>query len=84
LRGVLFGCGAMLGQAVGYVFSKIGMLTETGYLDAFAATQVRVITPSAAFFSFLRSVVNGVLSGLPQMTEWPWLLRQLVLPLGRF
>ena len=52
MRGVLFGCGAMLGQAVGYVFSKIGMLTETGYLDAFAATQVRVIAALGCFLFF--------------------------------
>ncbi len=42
-RGVLFGCGAMLGQAGGYVLSKVGMWTGTGYLDAFASTQIRVV-----------------------------------------
>jgi drug/metabolite transporter (DMT)-like permease len=52
LKGVLFGCGAMLGQASGYVLSKVGMWTETGYLDAFAATQVRVIAALGCFLVF--------------------------------
>ena len=50
LKGVLFGFGAMFGQAVGYILSKTGMQTDSGYLDAFAATQIRVI---AAFLCFL-------------------------------
>ena len=50
VTGGLFGFGAMLGQAVGYSLSKIGMQTESGYLDAFSATQIRVI---AAFLCFL-------------------------------
>jgi len=50
LKGVLFGFGAMLGQASGYTLSKVGMMTETGYLDAFSATQIRAI---AAFVCFL-------------------------------
>lgn len=50
LKGVMFGFGAMFGQAVGYILSKAGMQTESGYLDAFAATQIRVI---AAFLCFL-------------------------------
>ncbi|MDY6792096.1 MAG: DMT family transporter [Thermodesulfobacteriota bacterium] len=50
LKGVLFGFGGMFGQAVGYVFSKTGMQTESGYLDAFSATQIRAI---AAFLCFL-------------------------------
>ncbi|MBW2653921.1 MAG: DMT family transporter [Deltaproteobacteria bacterium] len=50
VTGILFGFGAMLGQAVGYSLSKIGMQTESGYLDAFSATQIRVI---AAFLCFL-------------------------------
>ncbi len=49
-RGVVFAGIAMLGQAVGYVFSKIGMQVETGYLDAFSATQIRAL---AAFVCFL-------------------------------
>lgn len=50
LQGVLYGLAAMLGQAAGYVLSKAGMQTESGYLDAFAATQIRAI---AAFFCFV-------------------------------
>lgn len=50
LKGVLFGFGAMIGQASGYTLSKIGMQTENGYLDAFASTQIRAI---AAFICFL-------------------------------
>ncbi len=49
-QGVVFGFAAMLGQAVGYVLSKAGMQIESGYLDAFAATQIRAI---AAFFCFV-------------------------------
>ena len=50
LKGVLFGFGGMFGQACGYVLSKTGMQTESGYLDAFSATQIRAI---AAFLCFL-------------------------------
>ena len=50
LKGVLFGFGGMFGQAGGYVLSKSGMQTESGYLDAFSATQIRAI---AAFICFL-------------------------------
>ena len=49
-KGVMFGIGAMLGQASGYVLSKAGMQTEEGYLDAFASTQIRAI---AAFVCFI-------------------------------
>lgn len=49
LRGVLFGIGAMLGQAGGYVMSKTGMQTAGGYLDAFSATQIRAIAAFACF-----------------------------------
>ncbi len=49
-KGVAFAALAMLGQAVGYVLSKIGMQVETGYLDAFSATQIRAL---AAFVCFL-------------------------------
>lgn len=49
-KGVLFGIGGMLGQAVGYILSKTGMQTDTGYLDAFSATQIRAI---AAFICFV-------------------------------
>ncbi len=47
--GVVYGLGGMLGQAGGYVLSKTGMQTSSGYLDAFSATQIRAI---AAFFCF--------------------------------
>jgi drug/metabolite transporter (DMT)-like permease len=50
LKGVLFGIGAMLGQALGYILSKTGMKEGGEYLDAFSATQIRVI---AAFCCFL-------------------------------
>ncbi len=50
LKGILFGIGAMLGQAVGFILSKSGMQTEAGYLDAFASTQIRAI---AAFICFV-------------------------------
>jgi drug/metabolite transporter (DMT)-like permease len=50
LKGILYGFAAMLGQAGGYVLSKAGMQTESGYLDAFAATQIRAI---AAFICFI-------------------------------
>jgi drug/metabolite transporter (DMT)-like permease len=51
-KGVLFACGAMLGQASGYVLSKVGMWTTSGYLDAFAATQIRVIAAYCCFVLF--------------------------------
>lgn len=50
LKGVLFGVGAMFGQACGYILSKTGMQTESGYLDAFSATQIRAL---AAFLCFV-------------------------------
>ena len=43
LRGIAFCVLAVLGQAIGYILSKIGMLTGNGYLDAFASTQIRAI-----------------------------------------
>ncbi len=49
-KGILYSIGAMLGQALGYTLSKTGMQTDSGYLDAFAATQIRAI---AAFICFL-------------------------------
>ena len=52
VKGILYGFGAMLGQAVGYIFSKAGMQTETGYLDAFAATQIRAIAAFVCFVLF--------------------------------
>ncbi|WP_022665316.1 DMT family transporter [Desulfospira joergensenii] len=52
LKGVIFGIGAMLGQALGYVLSKVGMQTDQGFLDAFAATQIRAIAAFACFILF--------------------------------
>ncbi len=50
LKGAGYGGLAMLGQALGYVLSKKGMQTDQGFLDAFAATQIRAL---AAFVCFL-------------------------------
>lgn len=49
-KGVLFGFVAMFGQAGGLLMSKVGMQTESGYLDAFAATEIRAL---AAFVCFV-------------------------------
>ena len=51
-RGLLFGLGAMLGQAVGYILSKSGMITDTGFVPAFPATQVRALAAFACFLVF--------------------------------
>lgn len=53
LKGLALGVGAFLGQAVGYIFSKVGMQTESGYLDAFASTQIRAIAAFICFAAFL-------------------------------
>lgn len=66
LKGILFGIGAMLGQAVGYVLSKAGMQTDTGFLDAFAATEIRALAAFVCFVIFFtltrewRRVVRAV------------------------
>ena len=49
-KGVIFGCLAMCGQAIGMILSKIGMQSNGGYLDAFSATEIRAI---AAFLCFV-------------------------------
>ena len=49
-KGILFGFTAMFCQVCGYILSKTGIQTESGFLDAFSATQIRVI---AAFLCFL-------------------------------
>lgn len=49
-RGVLYGFIAMFCQAGGLLLSKTGMQTESGYLDAFSATQIRAL---AAFLCFV-------------------------------
>jgi len=46
IKGILYGFGAALGQAIGIILSKKGM----GNYDAFAATQIRVL---AAFIGFV-------------------------------
>ncbi len=56
-KGIILGMGGMLGQAVGYVMSKVGMQTDSGYLDAFSATQIRAIAALICFlllFTFTR------------------------------
>ncbi len=50
MKGFFYALGGMLGQAAGYVLSKTGMQTSSGYLDSFSATQIRAI---AAFLCFL-------------------------------
>ena len=52
LKGVLFAFGGMMGQAVGYILSKTGMQTGDGYLDAFAATQIRAFIAFICFLVF--------------------------------
>ena len=52
VKGVLFAFGAMTGQAVGYILSKTGMQTGDGYLDAFAATQIRAFVAFICFLIF--------------------------------
>lgn len=52
LKGIVFGIGAMLGQACGYVMSKAGMQTEMGFLDPFAATQIRALSAFVCFVIF--------------------------------
>ena len=42
-RGILLGLGGAVGQSVGFVFSKVGMMSEEGYLEPFASTQIRSI-----------------------------------------
>ncbi len=52
LKGILFGFGAMFGQAVGYILSKTGMQTDSGYLDAFSSTQIRAFAALLCFLVF--------------------------------
>ena len=52
LRGVLLATGGMLGQAWGLVLSKKGMQVDGGYLDPFAATEIRAIAALACFIVF--------------------------------
>lgn len=52
LKGVFYGIGAMIGQALGFILSKAGMQTDSGYIDAFSATQIRVIAGLICFVLF--------------------------------
>jgi drug/metabolite transporter (DMT)-like permease len=52
IKGILYGFGAMLGQAMGYILSKTGMQTDTEYLDAFSATQIRALAAVICFLIF--------------------------------
>ncbi len=51
-HGVGFAFAAMIGQAGGLLLSKSGMQTETGYLDAFSATQIRALAAFACFVMY--------------------------------
>jgi len=51
-KGVIFASGGMLGQAWGFVMSKTGMKIESGYLDPFAATEIRAIAACICFIIF--------------------------------
>jgi len=52
VQGVVYGCLGMCGQAGGIILSKIGMQTAAGYLDAFAATEIRAIAAFSCFVIF--------------------------------
>ncbi len=60
LAGIAYALLAMLGQAAGMVLSKAGMQTETGYLDAFGATQIRAIAAFACFVMFFTATRRWV------------------------
>jgi len=47
--GILYAFLGTVGQATGYILSKYGMMTNEGYLDPFAATQIRVIAGTIGF-----------------------------------
>jgi len=66
LKGLALGLGALLGQAVGYIFSKVGMQTESGYLDPFCSTQIRAIAGFISFSIFLTA-----------FNKWPSVKRAL-------
>lgn len=53
LKGVIFGVGAMLGQAIGYILSKKGMMVDDKYLDAFSATSIRALAAFVCFIFFV-------------------------------
>ena len=60
VTGVAAGLLAMLGQACGMVLSKAGMQHDSGYLDAFSATQIRVIAASLCFLVFFTATRRWV------------------------
>lgn len=43
VKGIMLAFGGAVGQAVGFIFSKVGMMNEGTYLDPFASTQIRSI-----------------------------------------
>jgi drug/metabolite transporter (DMT)-like permease len=57
LKGVLFGLGGALGQAVGLVLSKYGM----GDYHAFAATQIRIVAGMIGFAVIILVLKKGYL-----------------------
>ncbi len=48
-RGLMIAFGGAVGQAIGYIMSKIGMMDGNTYLDPFASTQIRVIGGTLGF-----------------------------------
>ena len=62
-RGKAFGgwCAflAMLAQASGLILSKAGMRVDTGYVDAFGATQIRAFAAFVCFVIFILARGNG-------------------------
>lgn len=64
VKGVLFGIGAAIGQAIGLVFSKMGMKSS----DPFAASQIRVIAGLVGFI-FLFSILRKWSKLIPAFTQ---------------
>lgn len=72
--GIMMAFLGALGQAAGYVLSKYGMSLENGYLDPFAATQIRVIAGTIGFLGIIslrrswpavrKAVTNGPAMGM--------------------
>ncbi len=64
--GILYAFLGTVGQATGYILSKYGMMTNEGYLDPFAATQIRVIAGTIGFIIIIslnkswRNVFNAL------------------------
>ncbi len=55
-KGLIFGFLAMTGQAIGYIFSKVGMQTADGFLEPFASTQIRFIAGTIGFLFIFTSL----------------------------